>query len=288
MPRRGTATVGVGIVLAWRSVVLASQPELVWQNGFESADSCAWTHSEPPTTCDPEMVFVPAGDFSMGSASGSEVETPVHSVSLSAYWIDRWEVTVDAYAECVAASACAAPNETYGTNSACNWDAPTRGAHPVNCVDWAKAQSHCSWSGKRLPTEAEWEKAARGRDMRTYPWGADSPSCAYALMNDPGNGGSGCGIGGTNVVGSRPAGTSPHGALDMAGNVWEWVGDWFGAGYYAESPATNPSGPATGTERVVRGGSWLNTAFSLRATHRGALGPSFWGYSYGFRCARDA
>ncbi len=94
MLRRGAATVGVGIVLAWRSVVLASQPELVWQNGFESADSCAWTHSEPPATCDPEMVFVPAGDFSMGSASGSEVETPVHSVSLSAYWIDRWEVTV--------------------------------------------------------------------------------------------------------------------------------------------------------------------------------------------------
>ncbi len=237
-----------------------------------------------------DMVFVPAGSFTMGSNSGNSDEQPVHTVYLDAYWIDRTEVTVDAYAACVAAGGCTAPNGNYGSATYCNYGAPGRGNHPINCVDWYKSQAYCTWAGKRLPTEAEWEKAARDSDARTYPWGEATATCAYAVMNDASAGGNGCGLNHTAPVGSKPAGASPYGALDMAGNVWEWVNDWYSSTYYWVSPSANPPGPAGGNSRVLRGGSWDdNSGFGyLRASNRTYDTPAFWSdFVGGFRCSRD-
>ncbi|MFN7951685.1 MAG: SUMF1/EgtB/PvdO family nonheme iron enzyme [bacterium] len=260
---------------------------LVYQNGFESADACAWNASVPAATCDPDMVFVPAGAFTMGSNDGQSDEQPVHTITLSAFWIDRHEVTVDDYLSCVADTACVDPNGVFGTNDYCNYGAPGRGSHPVNCIDRAKATAYCTWASKRLPTEAEWEKAARGAlDSRTYPWGDTEASCDYAVMSDDLAGGTGCGADQTDVVGLKPAGLSVYGGYDMAGNVWEWVSDWYDATYYATSPATNPTGPATGTTRIVRGGSWFHDFSYQRLANRNSVPPSYSTPSTGFRCAR--
>jgi len=272
------------------SAARAADPVILWQNGFESADTCAWTTTVPAVTCDPEMVFVPAGDFPMGSNSGTPDQQPVHDVTLSAYWFDRNDVTVDAYAACESATACTAPDGSYSYDPACNWGAPNRGAHPINCVDWTQAAAYCAWAGngRRLPTEAEWEKAARGTDARTYPWGDATPTCDHAVMSDPNADGTGCGLGTTWPVGSKGSGASPYGALDMAGNVYQWVSDWYDPNYYSVSPPTDPQGPATGSSTILRGGSWLNTVH-LFATYRRVIGDrSTWDDSAGFRCARDA
>jgi formylglycine-generating enzyme required for sulfatase activity len=231
---------------------------------------------------DADMVEVPAGSFWMGCtpADGScfSNESPYHEVTLDAFLIDVTEVTVSDYADCVSAGVCTAP----GTVAACNWGVPGREDHPVNCVDWYEAEAYCAWTGKRLPTEAEWEKVARGTDERIYPWGNTSPDCTLAIMDD---GGDGCGLNSTWPVGSLPGGASPYGALDMAGNVWEWVSDWYGSSYYSSSPASNPTGPSSGSSRVCRGGSWYLPGASLRASNRAAEAPSFNDDFVGFRCA---
>ncbi|MFN7954196.1 MAG: SUMF1/EgtB/PvdO family nonheme iron enzyme [bacterium] len=261
----------------------------VYQNGFESADTCAWKASVPASTCDPTMVYVPAGEFTMGSSAGELREQPVHLVYLDAFWIDRTEVTVDAYAACVASGVCKKPNSEYGEsfpNSPwCNWGAPDRaGDHPVNCLEWGRANKYCAWAGKRLPTEAEWEKAARGTDARTYPWGEAEPSCDYAIIYAS-VGGNGCGFNTTWPVGSKPAGVSPYGALDMSGNVWEWVNDWYLWNYYTVSPHSNPPGPAKTGDRVLRGNSWDGGASSSRAAYRNGAAVAFFSIETGFRCA---
>jgi serine/threonine-protein kinase len=218
-----------------------------------------------------EMVYVPAGTFSMGSNDGESDEKPVHEVYLDGYWIDKYEVTNVQYAKCVAAGVCVKPSDTqYFENS-------QYANHPVMYVSWHNANEYCEWAGRRLSTEAEWEKAARGTDGRTYPWG-ENISCEYAQYSS-------CG-GRTVEVGSLPKGASPYGALDMAGNVWEWVADWYDAGYYSKSPAENPGGPASGEYRVLRGGSWLYIEGGVRSADRRGYSPDdASNHFFGFRCA---
>ena len=222
------------------------------------------------------MVFVPAGAFRMGSGEAdpdAEVdEKPQHDVVLDAFWIDRTEVTNAMYARCVQAGACTAPmhSSRYGL--------ATHAGHPVTGVTWFQAQEYCAWAGRRLPTEAEWEKAARGPDGRLFPWGDGAPGSS--LLNFDGQ------VGDTTTVGSYPAGASPYGVLDMAGNVWEWTADWYARDYYADSPQANPPGPASGNLRVLRGGAWGVDAGAVRAANR------FWAFPGrndfdGFRCARS-
>jgi len=193
------------------------------------------------------MVYVPAGEFLTGSGDADSQafnnEKLQHTVYLDGYWIDRTEVTNAQYRKCVEAGACQEPG-CWGVETL---DAPDQ---PVVCVSWDDALAYAAWAGGRLPTEAEWEKAARGTDGRIYPWGNSAPNCGKANYSD-------CTRRPT-VVGSCPIGASPYGALDMAGNVWEWVADRYGAEYYARSPARNPQGPDAGDQRVLRGGAFNN------------------------------
>jgi formylglycine-generating enzyme required for sulfatase activity len=222
------------------------------------------------------MVYVPAGEFTMGSteddvdAGGDEM--PQHTVYLDAFWIDRNEVTNAHYQTCVDAGAC--------TPSRCALEDYLNDAQqPVVCVNWDDAQVYCQWAGARLPTEAEWEKAARGTDERIYPWGDEAPDCDKANF-------SGCNEG-TNRVGTCWAGASPYGALDMAGNALEWVADRYDLNYYARSPERNPQGPEAGPWRVLRGGSWGDAPNRLRAATRYGDTPTDSFEYWGFRCARS-
>jgi len=234
------------------------------------------------------MVIIPAGEFMMGcnesvdNQCGSD-EKPYHRVYLDAYYIDKHEVTVAEYRKCVNAGGCKDPD----TGQYCNWGQSGHESHPINCVDWNQAQDYCSWAGKRLPTEAEWEKAARGTDGRKYPWGNETASCQYAVMSE---GGGGCGRNFTWPVCSKTQGNSPYGLCDMAGNVWEWVSDWYDEDYYGSSPSQNPQGPSTGQLRVLRGGSWsFYNPGDLRASYRVRHVPTVRRSRYGlvgFRCVR--
>jgi formylglycine-generating enzyme required for sulfatase activity len=221
------------------------------------------------------MVLIPAGTFTMGSDRGLGREQPVHPVYLDAYYIDRYEVTLGQYRACVEAGACAESAEA----GRCVWYGGTDEAEPINCMTWYDAQAYCRWASLRLPSEAEWEKAARGADGRNYPWGeqVDRNRANY-------KGGYGRAV----AVGSYPEGASPYGVYDMGGNVWEWVGDWYDANYYFASEQRNPAGPSRGTHRVLRGGSWCFLSEAMRSTHRQPYDPEITDTDIGFRCARDA
>ena len=219
------------------------------------------------------MVFVAAGEFPMGSNDGDSDEKPVHTVYLDAFWIDKYEVTNAQYKHCVAAAAC----KPWDLAVVSRWNGDRQ---PVLGVDWEDARAYCQWVGGRLPTEAEWEKAARGTDGRTYPWGNDWDA---GKLNSTGTG-----PGRTTDLGSYPGGASPYGALDMAGNVWEWVADWYDEGYYGRSPARNPTGPDSGTSRVLRGGSWGKGSDFARCAYCSGLAPNGRSGSVGFRCARGS
>jgi formylglycine-generating enzyme required for sulfatase activity len=219
-----------------------------------------------------EMVCVPAGEFLMGSAESDSVaddgEKPQHTVALDAFWIDKTEVTNAQYRKCIDAGAC--------TKTGC-WEEPKYGApdQPVVCLTWDNASKYAAWAGGRLPTEAEWEKAARGSDGRLWPWGNEPPDCTRANF-------SAC-ADRPAAVGSYPAGASPYGALDMAGNVWEWVADWYRDGYYTSAPVSNPQGPDAGEDRVVRGGSCASNEGVVRCAYRYSETPNYWGVDGGFR-----
>jgi formylglycine-generating enzyme required for sulfatase activity len=218
------------------------------------------------------MIQVPAGTFTMGGGE-EEDERPRHRVFVSAFSIDRDEVTRAAYQKCVAAGVCARP-EGGGDDDL-----------PVTGVSFLDAASYCAWVGKRLPTEAEWEKAARGSDGRIYPWG-DEPSCEQANFgNFQGEGRCPKNPGRPVKVGSYP-GASPFGVRDLAGNVWEWVADWYDASYYRHSPSRDPRGPKSGERRVVRGGACCSMFGLPRAANRLAFPESYRDIDIGFRCAK--
>ena len=235
------------------------------------------------------MVYVPAGEFIMGSGE-ADAERPVHTVYLDAFYIDRYEVTNAQFAQFLNERG----NQEEGgvtwldienkdcliTQSGGQYQ-PKSGYEdpPVVTVSWYGARAYCQWAGKRLPTEAEWEKACRGTDGRTYPWG-EGINCDHAQYGI-------CG-GETVPVGSKPKGVSPYGALDMAGNVEEWVADWYDSDYYSQSPERNPPGPNSGTFRVFRGGSWVLADWFARCARRSRDDPEDRWFLMGFRCARDS
>jgi len=231
------------------------------------------------------MVLVLAGDFSMGGSdiSAEPDEKPVHTVNLNDYYIDKFEVTNAAYAACVEdAGACKLPLHKDSFTRSKYYGVEEYNDYPVVYVNWNMAKAYCEWRGARLPTEAEWEKAARGSDdERNYPWGSGA-DCQKANYNGPG----GC-YGGTTKVGSYEEGKSSYGVYDMAGNVWEWVADWYSENYYQASPGANPTGPDSGQSRVLRGGSWNRQEFDIRVSNRNKYGPTYNNFDIGFRCASD-
>lgn len=226
--------------------------------------------------CDDErapVVRVDVGTFMMGCNDAVDTlcrtdEVPFHAVTLSPFEIEETEVTQARYAACVDDGACTPPTGVY--------DPSTTPDLPVAFVDWTQADAYCHWAGRRLPTEAEWEAAARGSDGRLYPWGDEPPDCTRANI-------AGCSEA-IQPVGSHREGASPFGALDMAGNVMEWVADFYAADYYATTPLVDPTGPATGMYHTKRGGSFMGDPQTVRASYRVEGFPV--GLSnLGFRCA---
>jgi formylglycine-generating enzyme required for sulfatase activity len=251
------------------------------------ASACAPSYQRTPG-----MVDIPAGTFTMGCQTVADPncesdETNVHNVTLSAFEIDATEVTTAAYHACTQHGACTAPFLTLS---------PSLRAEAY--VTWDQALAYCQAHGKRLPTEAEWERAARGDDRRIYPWGNDTPTCSRANFQITLT--AGCRETGDRVapVGSLgAAGASPYGGVDMSGNVEEWVSDWY-TNMYPTTAQTNPTGPATGIQKVLRGGSWVSPAAQIRASRRNAnapdasappgidLTPEANSSTFGIRCAR--
>lgn len=223
------------------------------------------------------MALIPEGEFRMGAEDGLPDARPTRRPSLSSYWIDKYEVTNAQYRQCALSGVCPPPKDRQA------FDDASRARHPVVNVTWTQARTYCQWSGRRLPTEAEWEKAARGADGRRYPWGNSDEAIKtwlkerdlQARANE------------TRLVGSLKEAVSPYGVFDLVGNVWEWVKDWYAEDYYATAPARDPQGPLRGSFRVLRGGDWSQSPFELRASYRGWDEMTYWGPMLGFRCAGD-
>ncbi len=240
-----------------------------------------------------DMVWVPGGSFPMGSVTGVglQYEHPQHIVYLDSYWIYKYDVTVAEYRVFCATTGHALPlwPGNYGSWAGkTGWDDPALQQHPIVNVTWVDAQAYAAWAGGSLPTEAQWEKAARGTDGRNYPWGgtatAADPNNGWSRTKCVNNFGSYDNTVSTWPVGSFPTGVSPYGAMDMAGEVWQWCADWYGA--YNITALRNPTGPATGPGRVVRGSCWDNGDYHCATRFDWA--PTYNYNNLGFRCVSSA
>lgn len=283
--------IGLGLVGFWLVMPLFSSPNIVITERTTEKDGMV-------------QVFVPAGKFQMGSMDGELDERPVHFVYLDDFWMDKTEVTNAMFRKFVNETGYQTDAEqlgygwiwdvsdmpVYQKRSKADWAHPEgyfsnidgKDQWPVILVTWNDANSYCNWAGKRLPTEAEWEKAARGVDGRKYPWGNKKPACDLANSNQPH---ANICLPGPAPAGSYPQGASPYGALDMAGNVYEWVSDWYAADYYSASPEQNPTGPVDGMYKSVRGGDWFHDVQTIRTSSRDHADLGEPGQFTGFRCA---
>jgi len=261
--------VAVGLLITWGS--LAGWGATVEPTPTPTIEPTPTHAPQTRSADDMAMVYGPGGAFQMGSSAGDPVaydnELPQHTVTLDAFWIDQTEVTNAQYALCVADGNC--DKSSYAGNNDYNGD-----DQPVVGVSWYDAVDYCAWAGAQLPTEAQWEYAARGPDGYIYPWGNDAPTCELAQFG-------GC-PGDAVPVGSLPDGASWCNALDMAGNVGEWMADWYGD--YPSGAQTNPTGPTEGGYRVLRGGSFFGSESGVRASNRDSLTPDFRYGLIGFRC----
>ena len=236
---------------------------------------------------DSQMIYVPNGRFQMGSATGRPNEQPAHTVQLDGFYMDKYEVTNGQFERFVSTN----PqwlkdrigSQYHDGDYLKNWSwyryPSGQGDHPVVYISWYVAQAYAKWVGKRLPTEAEWEYAARGGLLdKKYPWG---DKITHGEANYSGTGSK------DQWSGTAPVGSfreNGYGLYDMAGNAWEWCADWYSSDYYKNSPAKKPLGPSTGSRRVIRGGSWYDSIANLRLTARGFSDPTSTSYSGGFRC----
>lgn len=233
------------------------------------------------------QLYIPAGKFQMGTSTDGdfigEDEFPLHEVFLSSFWMDKTEVTNAQYQQCIQAGACRPPYELASETRQSYFDNPDFAEYPVIQVDWEQANAYCQWAGRRLPTEAEWEKAARGETERTFPWAGTGKGPLFAnfdVDDDWPNAD-------TWQVGKTLAGASPYKIMDLAGNVYEWVTDWYAADYYQQSRAENPTGPEQGVARVIRGGAWSSDWIFLRTASRLFYYPDGHSNDIGFRCAQS-
>jgi sulfatase modifying factor 1 len=249
----------------------------------EAGDTGTETSSEPddPLSFPPRTVLIPAGEVWRGCLEGDDDcdadEKPGGYVNVSSFFIDRFEATASEYRDCVDDDVCI----NTMNDPDCNLSAG-RLDHPINCVTFDMASTYCGWRGLRLPTEAEWERAARGDELIKYPWGDTAPDCSLAAVDE-------CGSSSV-PVGSKRNGDSPFGVADMGGNVTEWVSDFYDNGYYAASVGEDdPKGPSEGTERALKGSAFtVSSSFpAQRISNRNAADPGTVLRIYGVRCARD-
>ena len=232
------------------------------------------------------VLYDPYHDLMECALSWFEDEEPIHTVHLDDYYIDKYEVTNAEYQACVEDGVCVQPEKFSSYSRDEYFGNPEYGNYPVIYVNWYDAKSYCEWRGARLPTEAEWEKAARGTDGRIYPWGDSFDGTAGNFCNPE--------IGDnrysdTAPVGSFPEDTSPYGVMDMAGNVFEWIADWYEYDYYDSSPSEDPQGPTDGKQRVMKSCNWSCVyTSSIHASDRFWAFPDYKWDMYGFRCAASA
>ena len=223
------------------------------------------------------MALIPSGEFLMGAEDLLPDARPVHQVFVSSYWLDRYQVTNAQYRKCVDAGACLPPKDRQA------FEDIDRAQHPVTNVTWLQARTYCQWKGKRMPTEAEWEKAARGTDGRRYPWGNSGEVIKSRLKAGEVK----IAQNGTEPVGSQSAFASPYGVFDLVGGVSEWVKDWYGEEFYQVSPSHDPQGPVRGSFRVLRGGPFTERLLEAHVSYRSWDEMTYWGPTVGFRCALD-
>ena len=271
------------MTLMRRAVAITNWNVLLWTVGMLTLFPVMFPAAARTMEADPvPMVIIPAGPFKMGSQDGKgrEDERPQRDIYLDAFAIDQVEVTNERYLAFLKATGHRNPPNPYGSGYL--HEATGIEKLPVVQVTWYDAKAYCAWAKKRLPTEAEWEKAARGTDGRLYPWGNDLPSPTRATFDREWEGEKTM-----HPVGALPAGDSPYGVKDMSGNAREWVEDWYDPDYYKHAPDRNPTGPTKGVVRSIRGGSWHSPLWDIGVASRGRGGFALQTHGTGFRCAKS-